>query len=119
MHFLRYNLSLIFFPHTRHKNELDKGNHERNAITNVPVYCIASKITLLQWRITNVDPPGIMFVEFFCEKRLLAMDKYFFFNQVCCKGQAGTIKTEKVATISPYKKKKRAVMVTPARIVCW
>ena len=82
-------------------------------------YCIASKITLLQWRITNVDPPGIMLVEFFCEKRLLAMKKYFFFNQVCCKGQAGTIKTEKVATISPYKKKKRAVMVTPARIVCW
>ena len=45
-------------------------------LTHVSVYCIASKITLLQWRISNADPPSIMFVEFFREKCLLAMDKH-------------------------------------------
>ena len=36
--------------------------------TNVSVYCTASKITLLQWRMTSGDPPGVIFLEFFCEK---------------------------------------------------
>ena len=44
--------------------------------TNMSLYCTASKRTLLQQRIMSVDPPDIMFVEFFHEKYLLAMDKY-------------------------------------------
>ena len=44
-------------------------------ITNVSVYCTASKRTLVQWRVASADPSGIMFVEFFREKYLLAMDK--------------------------------------------
>ena len=27
--------------------------------TNVSVYCTASKTTLLQWRVTSADPPGV------------------------------------------------------------
>ena len=42
--------------------------------TNVSLYCTASKRTLLQWHMMSSDPPGIMFVEFFREKCLLAMD---------------------------------------------
>ena len=45
-------------------------------LTNVSVYCTASRRTLLQWRITSADPQGITFVEFFREKYLLATDKY-------------------------------------------
>ena len=33
-------------------------------LTNMSIYCIASKRALLQWRITSADPPGIMFAEF-------------------------------------------------------
>ena len=29
-------------------------------LTNVSVYCTASKITLLQFRITSADPPGVI-----------------------------------------------------------
>ena len=39
--------------------------------------CTASKITLLQWCITSAALP-IIFVEFFYEKYLLAMDKYMY-----------------------------------------
>ena len=42
--------------------------------TNVSLYCTASKRTLPQWRMMSADPPGIMFVEFFCERYLPAMD---------------------------------------------
>ena len=45
-------------------------------LTNVSVYCTASKRTLLQWRITSAAPPGIMFVGFFRKKYLPATDKY-------------------------------------------
>ena len=41
------------------------------ALTSIFFYCIASKRTLLQWRMTSADPPGIMFVGFFHEKYLL------------------------------------------------
>ena len=44
-------------------------------LTNVSVYCIASKRTLLQWCITNTGHPS-MFVEFFGEKYLLVTDNY-------------------------------------------
>ena len=37
------------------------------------VYCTASKRTLLERCIMSIDPPDIVF---FCEKYLLAMDKY-------------------------------------------
>ena len=40
--------------------------------TNVSLYCTAS---LLQQCIMSIDPPDIMFVEFFCEKYLSAKDK--------------------------------------------
>ena len=30
------------------------------------VYCTASKITLLQWCMMSGDPPGVIFLEFFC-----------------------------------------------------
>ena len=39
-------------------------------LTNVSVDCTAS---LQQWRIMSDDPPGIMFVEFFHKKYLLAI----------------------------------------------
>ena len=42
-------------------------------LTNVFVYCTTF---LLQWRIMSADRFGIMLVKFFCEKDLLAMDKY-------------------------------------------
>ena len=34
--------------------------------TNVFVYCTAFKIILLQWCMMSDDPPGIIFLEFFC-----------------------------------------------------
>ena len=43
--------------------------------TNVSLYCTASKRALLQQHIMSIDPPDIMFVEFFCKKYLLAKDK--------------------------------------------
>ena len=46
-------------------------------LTNVFVYCAASKGTLLMWHITSADPPDIVFVELFRDKYLLAMDKYY------------------------------------------
>ena len=45
-------------------------------LPNMPVYCTASKRTLLEWCIMSPHPPCIIFVEFFDEKYLLAMDKY-------------------------------------------
>ena len=42
-------------------------------ITNVSLYCTASKGTILQWCMTSADPPSIMF---FCKKYLLAIAKY-------------------------------------------
>ena len=42
-------------------------------LTKASVYCTASKRILLHWHITSIDPPGIMFVKFFCEKYLLDM----------------------------------------------
>ena len=44
-------------------------------LTNVSVYCTASK-RVLQWHIMTAGPSGIMFVEFFHEKYRLAMGKY-------------------------------------------
>ena len=52
-------------------------------LTNVSVYCTVSKITLLQWCILSTDLPGIMFVKFFCEKYLLATDKYIMVIPAC------------------------------------
>ena len=43
--------------------------------TNVSLYCTASKRALLQQHIRSIDPPDIMFVEFFCEKCLSGKDK--------------------------------------------
>ena len=40
-------------------------------LTNMSVYCAASKKALQIRHITSIDPPGIMFVEL--EKNLLAM----------------------------------------------
>ena len=45
-------------------------------LTNVSLYCTASKGTLLQRHMTSTDPPGIMFAGFFGEKYLLAIAKY-------------------------------------------
>ena len=45
-------------------------------LINVSLYCTASKRTLLQWHITSVDTPTIVFVGFFHEKYLPAMNKY-------------------------------------------
>ena len=42
--------------------------------TNMSLYCTTSKRTLLQWHIISIDPPDIMFVEFFCEKYLPVRD---------------------------------------------
>ena len=44
-------------------------------LTNVSVYCTASK-RVLQWHIMTTGPSGTMFVEFFHEKYRLAMGKY-------------------------------------------
>ena len=41
-------------------------------LTNVPVYCTASKIANSKWRITSAEPPGIMFVR---KKYVQAVDK--------------------------------------------
>ena len=35
-------------------------------LTNMFFYCTATKRNLLQWRMMSTDPPGIMFVGFFC-----------------------------------------------------
>ena len=43
--------------------------------TNVSLYCTASK-RKLQWHTMSADPPDIMFVEFFHDYYLSAMDKY-------------------------------------------
>ena len=51
--------------------------------TNMSLYCTASKRALLQWRIISIDPPDIMFVEFFCEKYLSAMGKYIMVISPC------------------------------------
>ena len=59
MDFLRYYHYFIFSLQTSRMSVTQ---------TNVSVYCTASKITLLQWRITSGDPPGVIFLEFFCEK---------------------------------------------------
>ena len=41
-------------------------------LTNVSVYCTASKRTLLQWHVKSADPPSIMFLKFFfCENYLI------------------------------------------------
>ena len=45
-------------------------------LTNVSVYCIASKRDLSTMVLVSADPPGIMFVGFFCEKYLLVIAKY-------------------------------------------
>ena len=45
-------------------------------LTNMSLYCIASKRTLLQWHMTSTGPPGIMFVGFFSEKYPPAMTNY-------------------------------------------
>ena len=51
--------------------------------TNVSHYCPASKSTLLQQRIMSIDPPDIMFIEFFCEKYPLAMDEDIMVIPAC------------------------------------
>ena len=45
-------------------------------LTNVFFYYTTSERTLLQWCMVSADPPGIMFVGFFCEKCLLTIAKY-------------------------------------------
>ena len=52
-------------------------------LTNMLFYCTACKRTFLQWRMTSIDPPGIMFVELFREKYLLALDKYVMVIPTC------------------------------------
>ena len=66
-------------------------------ITKVSVYCTASKRILLHWHITSVDPPGIMFVKFFCEKYLLDMHKHNGNTHLptLCAGEA-TVKINKL-----------------------
>ena len=57
-------------------------------LTNMFFYCTACKTILSQWRMTSTDPFGIMFVELFREKYLLAMDKYVMVILTCivCRG---------------------------------
>ena len=43
-------------------------------LTNVSLYCTASKRVFYNGQMTSTDPPGIMFVEFFHKKYLPAMD---------------------------------------------
>ena len=50
-------------------------------LTNL-FYCTSSKRTLPQWHMASADPPGIMFVGFFREKCLPAMDKYIMIISV-------------------------------------
>ena len=65
------------FSHTNGcTDEPDKHSDEHNTTKCVSVYYTACKRSLLQLRMTSPDPPGIMFVEFFDEKFLPAMDKY-------------------------------------------
>ena len=54
-------------------NELDKHNNECNTHKRVCLlYSIQNNPP--KWRITSTNPPGIMIVEFFPEKHLLAME---------------------------------------------
>ena len=45
-------------------------------LTNVSIYCTASIRAILEWCMMSTNPPGIMFVKFFDEKHVPAMDKY-------------------------------------------
>ena len=57
-----------------------------NAIlTNVSLYCTATKRTLSTMSMMSVDPPSIMFVEFFCKKYLLAMDIHIMVIPACAR----------------------------------
>ena len=64
--------------------EMNRIGVVRNiTLTNVSFYCTVSKRTLLQRRMMGADPPDVMFVEFFCEKYLSAMDKYIMVILAC------------------------------------
>ena len=58
------------------------------------------------WRITSADPPDIVFVEFFREKYLLAMDKYINYGNICppalCAGEAPDEKLKKINELGPF-----------------
>ena len=76
-------------------------------LTNMYIYCTVSKRTLPQWRITSADLPGIMFVEFFREKYLLAMNKYIMVIPArlhCVQGGAPDEKL-KINKLEPYHNK--------------
>ena len=68
-------------------------------LTNMSVYCTESKITLLQWRIASAGPPGIIFLEFFCEKYLINNDNTR--PPALCVGEASDEKL-KIHKLGPY-----------------
>ena len=61
---------IFTYSYTTSKNKPDKHNDERNANKHVSILKNPSEMVQ-----TSVNPLGIMFVEFFCEKYLLDMDK--------------------------------------------
>ena len=59
---------IFIFEYKPRSNEPDKRSDEPNANKHVFLLHMQHlKRTLLQWRMTSVDRPGIMFVGFFLE----------------------------------------------------
>ena len=73
-------------------NPITRIPDEYNANKRVS-HCTASKRTLVQWHMVSTDLPDIMFVEFFCEKYQLAMDKYIMVWPVGRGGSRGFART--------------------------